>query len=372
MPRTARIAAVILLPAVLSGGAVAPAAMPPVPRPRPQTWEQNERGEWVQVTPAPATSPAEQSIPNETLDRVEQLLAGRRGEAALRRAVSWIKANPDAPDRDRGLFLLAEAYIQTGDRIRAFYHLDELMDFYPESRFYSPALEKQFSIADDFMNGRKRVVLGFIPIGAEDEAVEMMFRIQERAPGSPIAERALLRTADFYYEDSQFDLAADAYGEYLKSYPRSPEVPRVRLFRAFASLAQFRGLRFDATPLIDARTQLEDVLAQYPQLAQQEGVREFIDRIDETLAAKVYAQADFYRRTGESRGAVYLWRYLVTNYPGSQEAERAQRHLAKAPASALEAPVPGEGRPELGGTGEVELLPTTGPRESPVPVDPQP
>ena len=81
----------------------------------------------------------------------------------------------------------------------------------------------------------------------------MLYRIQERSPGSPLAERALLRTADYYYNTGQFELASDAYAAYVRSYPRSPNVPRVRLRRAFASYAQFRGTKFDATSLLDAR-----------------------------------------------------------------------------------------------------------------------
>jgi tetratricopeptide (TPR) repeat protein len=247
MRRNVRLAVILLSSSLaLGGSATAQSQTASAPRPRPQTWEQDERGEWVQVNAPPraATAPAaDVVIDDPTLDQVENLLSAGRHDAALKRVIAWIKAHPDAPDRDRGLFLLAEAYRQHGDGIRAFYHLDELMEYYPTSRLYYPALEKQFVIADEYLNGRKRVVLGFLPVGAKDEAVEMLFRIQERSPGSPIAERSLLRTADHYYDDSQFDLAADAYGAYLKTYPRSPEVPRVSLYRAFASLAQFRGLR---------------------------------------------------------------------------------------------------------------------------------
>jgi outer membrane assembly lipoprotein YfiO len=310
---------------------------------QPRTWEQNAQGEWSAV---PTTAPADLYIDNPTLDRIEQQLAGGRAQPALDDAIGWIKSNPDAPDRDRGLFLLAEAYRLRGDRIRAFYHLDELMDYYPESRLFYPALEKQFSIADDYLNGYKRRVFGFLPVGAEEEGVEMLYRIQERSPGAPIAERSLLRTADYYYDSSQFDLATDAYSAYLRAYPRSPEVPRVKLFRAFSSLAQFRGLRFDATPLIDAKARLEDVLAQHPDLARQENAREFIDRIDRTIASKIFVTADFYRRTNEPRAAVYLWRYLVQTFPDSEEAARSQQELAKAPAGALDAPDPAKGRPE--------------------------
>jgi hypothetical protein len=110
-------------------------------------------------------------------------------------------------------------------------------------------------------------------------------------------------------------------------------VPRVRLRQAFASLAQFRGLRFDATPVIDAKAQLEDVQAEYPELARQENVGDVLERIDGILAARVAQTADFYRRTNEPQAAVYNWRYIVENYP------RAPRPTA--PAGSSIAPRPG-------------------------------
>src|SRR5207253_4944771 len=122
------------------------------------------------------------------------------------------------------------------------------------------ALQRQYEIADAYLGGYKRRFLGIALFGAEDEAVEMLYRIQQRSPGSPLAEKALLRTGDYYYKDSEFDFAADVYAVFVHSYPRSPEVPKVKLRQAFSYYAQFRGLKFDATPIIDARQQLVEVM----------------------------------------------------------------------------------------------------------------
>ena len=354
MPRTGRIFLVILTPMLLGAA--------------PKTWERDASGEWRQVEDVAATGeagaePTTQSsdvIQNAELDEIEQLLAGRRSRAAKARIIPWIKANPTAADRDRGLFLLAEAYNQTGDKIRAFYHLDELMDYYPESRLFYPALEKQFGIADRFLSGYKRRFLGIPFLTTDDEGVEILFRIQERAPGSPIAERSLLRTADHYYDASQFDLASDAYAAYARSYPRSPEVPRARLRQAFASLAQFRGLRFDATPVIDAKAQLEDIQAEYPEMAERENVADVLERIEGILAARVATTADFYKRTNEPRAEAYTLRYLVENFPDTDEAPRARDQLAKLPPNALEMPGPVGGR-----ANEEEQFRTQGPTTAP-------
>jgi outer membrane protein assembly factor BamD len=330
-----------------------------------QTWRYGGPGQWTQAQTQPAAG-APELTENPTLDRAEQLLAGRRQGAARKIVLDWLRRNRGAPDRDRALLLLAESYYQYGDRIRAFYHLDELLDTYPESRLYAAALERQYEIGDAFLRGYKLRLAGLRLLPAEDNGVEIMFRIQERSPGSPLAERALLRTADYYYASAQYDLASDAYSAYAKAYPRSPEIPRVSLRQGYASLAQFRGLNFDATPLIDARAQLEGVTTNFPDLGRQENVPEVIERIDATLASKLYRTADFYRRTNEPRSAVYLYRYLLTQYPDSREAGRARQQLERMPAWAMADPPPKPTASDV----ETQSVPARSP-ESLAPVTPR-
>ena len=59
----------------------------------------------------------------------------------------------------------------------------------------------QYRIADRFLDGYKRRFIGIAMFTAQEEAVEMLYRIQSRSPGSPLAEKAMLRTADFYFDD---------------------------------------------------------------------------------------------------------------------------------------------------------------------------
>jgi outer membrane protein assembly factor BamD (BamD/ComL family) len=301
----------------------------------PQSWELQD-GRWTPLTTQASTRP----VSDPTLDRAEELLASRQHNAARSLLLRWIKLDKGSPLRDRAIFLLAEVYYQDGDRIRSFYHLDELMDTFPDSPLFYRALEMQYRIADAYLKGYKIKFLGMPIIGAEDEAIEMLYRIQQRSPGSPLAERSLLRTADYYYANSEFDLAGDAYASYTRSYPRSPLIPKVRLREAFSSLARFRGLRFDATPLIDARAQLVDIINAYPELAKEENLPTILDRIDSSFAHKIYVTAEFYRRTKDLKTAAYNYRFLIKTYPRSPEATLAEAQLKRLPPSALEIPEP--------------------------------
>jgi outer membrane assembly lipoprotein YfiO len=304
---------------------------PMIARAEPKTWEYAGGGQWPQVN-APTTQSA---TPDPTLDRVEQLIRANQNRSAAKLGIQWLLSHRNDPQHERGLFLVAQAWYQYGDRVRAFYYLDELMDEHPDSRLYGPALEKQYAIADSFLNGYKRRFLGMPAFHAYDEAVEMLYRIQQRSPGSQLAEKSLLRTANYYFNDQQYDFAADTYGAFMRTYPRSPQTQRVKLRYAYSLYAQFRGPQFDATPVIDAREQLREAMAQYPQLSAEEKLPDLVTQLDRNLARKLYWTADFYRRTKEPRGAAYTYRYLAKAYPQTPEGQKAPAAMAKLPEWAL-------------------------------------
>ena len=302
-----------------------------VARAEPKTWEYAGAGRWPQID-APATQPA---AADPTLDRVEQMIRADQNRSAAKLGIRWLLAHRNDPQHDRGLFLVSQAWYQYGDRVKAFYYLDELMDEHPESRLYGPALEKQYQIADTFLNGYKRRFLLIPAFHAYDEAVEMLYRIQQRSPGSQLAEKSLLRTANYYFNDRQYDFAADTYAAFLRTFPRSPQVQRVKLRYAYSLYAQFRGPKFDATPVIDAREQLRELVSAYPQLAAEENMPDLIKQLDRNLARKLYWTADFYRRTNEPRGAAYTYRYLAKAYPQTPEGQKAPAAMAKLPEWAI-------------------------------------
>lgn len=294
----------------------------------PRTWELTPDGRWQQTEAVVTTT---RPATDAQLAQVQSLLDRRRYDAAFHSGVRWLLANRDSPVRDEGLFLVARALRGAGDPVKAFYYCDELLDTYPESPFWLAAVELQFDIASQLLGGWRRTFLGIPLAGWTDEGIEMMFRIQQRAPGSVLSERALMRTADFYFDDEQYDLAADAYGVFVNRYSRSPDAIRARLRQAYANYAQFTGVRFDPTPAINARQQFEALILQYPEVAEQQRLEELVDSIDRSLARKLLVTADFYRRTNQPTAASKLLAVLVEEHPGTPEADEARALLAALP-----------------------------------------
>jgi outer membrane assembly lipoprotein YfiO len=263
------------------------------------------------------------------ISRIADLVRAQRYAEAREAGIDWLKANPSSPSYDRGLLVTAEAMRGTREYVKAFYYCDQLLDERADSPLFEPAMQLQYELADAYLLGAKDRFVGLRIVGRQDEAVEMLFRIQQRAPGSPVAEKALLRTADYYWAIGDFDLASDAYHSYVQSYPRSPLVPQARLREAYSNLAQFHGPNFDSTPVLNAKTLLRQIEAEYPELAKQEAVAEKLELADRQMARKLYLNADFYRRTRKPGAALVICRRLLKQYPNTPEAADAEAMIAR-------------------------------------------
>ena len=113
----------------------------------------------------------------------------------------------------------------------------------------------------------------------------------------------------------------------------------MKLRQAYSNLTH-SAAKLDPTPVIDVRTQLLALEAQYPDTAEQENIPSLLDRIDATFAKKLYVTAAFYIRTHEPRAAAYIYSYLVMAYPDSPEAGRAKYQLLRLPEPLIQPPAP--------------------------------
>ncbi len=283
-------------------------------------------GRFTDVT---ATNAATQPKPDATLKRIEGLIDRKQFAAAEKDSLAWLLSHRADPNYDLGLYLHAVALNGNGDPIKAFYYADQLLDTYPASAWFQQALELQYNMGDSLLNGRKLSLFGLKFLEGESEGIEMMFRIQQRSPGAPLAERALRRTADYYFSSGEFDLASDAYGAHASTYPRNPNLPEILLRQAFSNYAQFTGVKFDPTPLVNARAQMNELIAKYPEVAKRENLQSFIDSIDKTLARKLWVTADFYKRTDKPEAAKSTLQLLVREYPQTDEAQQAKQRLGE-------------------------------------------
>jgi outer membrane assembly lipoprotein YfiO len=326
-----RIIVALLAVAASTSAAAAQDAPTAAPTTR-KTWELTPDNRLQPVAPAPGVvARSTEGRPDglDDLNAIAPLLEQKRYDAAFDRLVAWLKAHPASSVRDRALLMTADALWGRGEGIKAFYYCDELMDRHPDSAYYQTALQKQYDIADAYLNGKRDPWLFMHIADRNDEALEMLFRIQNRSPGSPTSENAMLRSADFYWARGDWDFAADAYGAYARTYPRSPRAKQAQLREAYSNLAQVRGPNFDPTPILNARATLKQLQSTDPELYKAEALDEKIVLADRFLARRVYLSGDYYKKIGKPDAAAHLYQRVVELYPTTPEADDARAALRK-------------------------------------------
>ncbi|MBX3356149.1 MAG: outer membrane protein assembly factor BamD [Phycisphaeraceae bacterium] len=286
-----------------------------------ETRRLDDMDEWK----GPETDP---SPPAQQLTMAKQALA--RGEASRAQSLvdAWLERYPTHPLRPEALLVQGDALLAQGDEYKALFSYEDLIRRYPMSEFFVPALEREFQVAVAYANGLKRKFFGtFRIIDAGPEAQEILIRIQERLPGSALAERAGMELADYYFRIRDMALAVEAYDVFIQNYPRSRQINKARLRLIASHLAQFKGPPYDASGLVEATVKIKELQAIEPVVAQQVGAEALLVRIYESEAAKLAEQARWYRQTSDYIASERTIRRLLREYPSSIAAVAEARAL---------------------------------------------
>lgn len=279
---------------------------------------------WVPPADSDPESPASQ------LRQAQLALARGDASRAYNLATGWLDRFPADPLRAHALLLKGDALLAKGDEYTALFDYEELAQRYPGSDVFVIALQREYEIAKAYANGLRKKFFGtFRWLNADDEAQEILIRIQERLPGSQLAEQAGMELADFYFRKRNLPLAAEAYDLFVQNYPRSLNVEKARLRLIYALCGSYKGPKYDARGLFEASARLKELQALDPITAQRVGADALLVRIYESEATKILYEAGWYEFMGDPISCELYIRRLVTQYPKSIATLLALREIPK-------------------------------------------
>ena len=302
----------------------------------PAGWELRN-GTWV-----PLVEPGSGTPESQVVQMIRDLQAAaaspvHMGAAQLVKTTKkWEKAHKNHPLMPQVLLIQGDAEMVRGHKYASLYPYEDLLNNYPQSDLFVPTLEREYKIADAFLSGEKRVFIWFKILPADDDALQLLDRIQDRQRGSAVAEMSGLRSADYYYESGKFQEAVDTYTDFLKRYPYSQYTRKAEIRRAEASLGNFHGLLFDFTPLYDARERMKTVSDAYPQSSQDLQVKAIDDRVYQLEGQKDLEIARYYFRSGKKHASAWYYKRVIDNWPDTSYALSARKELSER--------MPGEGK----------------------------
>ena len=201
--------------------------------------------------------------------------------------------------------------------------LQDFLSTFSGTEFEDDALTQEFLIAEVFLSGTRRKVLGLRILRADDIGIAILDDIAVNHPDTRLGELAIMTKANHYYENGDFDIAEHEYNQLVQEYGRSRYTRPALLQGARAALASFGGVRFDDAPLIEADDRFRRYIAQYPGSAEQEGIGLILGDIQETRAAKELNIGEYYERAGKPGAAKFYYGSVREHWPESRAAIRA-------------------------------------------------
>jgi hypothetical protein len=258
------------------------------------------------------------------------ILEGNPGRAR-RMLTDWLDTRVGSEDPLMPAALLArgDALVASNEEFRALFDYEQLLRDFPGSAEFERAVERELAIALRYADGLRRRAWGLRIFDASDIAVELLIRVQERMPGSQLAERAAIELADYYYQRREIGLASEAYSLYIENFPEGPNARHAARRRIYADIARFKGPEYDASGLLDAQVRIRRYEREYPADAAQTGINSaLVERLDESLAAQQLVAAEYYLDTEELAAARLTLQRLVMAYPRTIAARNARGMLS--------------------------------------------
>lgn len=161
------------------------------------------------------------------------------------------------------------------------------------------------------------------------EAIECFEIFKSRFPESNYALDAELRIGDNYFQNKEWQLAAESYSLYAKLHPTSPRLDYAYYRAGLAYEKQLpKGVDRDLSSLPKAEDHFGMVFRRFPESPYAQMAQAKFDEIRARGAERNYYVGNFYYKFGEYRAAIPRFLIILQDYPGLGFDEAALYRLA--------------------------------------------
>lgn len=190
-----------------------------------------------------------------------------------------------------------------------------LFNFEEQAQVHLPAEQLIMKGMDEFNVGKYYLALDYFN------------EILDRYPFSPEASLAELKAADANYFMGRYVEALVLYREFEERHPTNEAIPYVMYQKAMCHYQRIDTIDRDITGATDAIQAFRELLRAYPSSPYTEEARARIAAANEFLVNYEFNVVQFFLRTKEYSQAEARLNYILTMYPDSRIAPRAQELL---------------------------------------------
>jgi len=240
------------------------------------------------------------------------------------------------PDLD--LYIKGELNYAKDKYTRAAKSFEKMLKEHPRSSLKDAALEREFSIGQAYLAGRKKTVFGFIHLSGAPEGIRIMEKITDRVGlDAAMGRDASLAVAKNYEERELYEEAYLKWWEISLHWNEGPAGKDALLgmgrtkIAAYNQQPEHKRHLYDASGLSTAKSCYSRFRLLYPADARKMNVNRILEEIDEQLARKQFSIGQYYQSTGHTKAANLYYRMVVNDWPDTRAAKMAKEYLVAHP-----------------------------------------
>ena len=168
----------------------------------------------------------------------------------------------------------------------------------------------------------------FMKIKKYDKAIERFSKIRENYPFDPIADVAVVKLGDAYFEKKVYVMAAGVYEDFFTSHPDDENVPYVLKRLGESYMRQAPLVERDQTVVMKAIERFTFLKNRYPASQYAKDADTQMAALNQKLADRELYVGEWYHKTGQYNAAILRLEYLLSKYPDSKGKDRVLYYLA--------------------------------------------
>jgi outer membrane protein assembly factor BamD (BamD/ComL family) len=259
---------------------------------------------------------------------------------AIPKFTTAISRWPDSLLEEDAQFYVAECYFFTDQYPKAHDAYGDLIKKHDNSRYLDTVMQREFAIGRYWEHQYFKDPHWPVTPNALDKerpwfdtfgnAIHAYEQVRLHDPTGPLADSAVMATANAYFVKGEFENAAYNYDQLRKEYPTSKFQPQAHVLGLQSKLRVYQGKDYDGVPLKDAQEIARQALTQFgTQLnpAERDRISQTSKEIVEMFAERDWAVAQYYEAKSYYGAARLYYQDLIQEYPLTEFAQKAKTRL---------------------------------------------
>ncbi len=247
---------------------------------------------------------------------------------------------PESALAQDALFALGESLFFAERYPKANNAYEDLLRKYPNSRHLDKAITRQFAIAryweqyadyDPDWVTTPNVTNDRLPLfDTLGRAIKVYENIRLNDPTGPLADDAIMATANSYFRRGRYNDADYQYALLIKEYPRSDHQFIAHQLGVQCNLRRYQGPDYDVTPLEKAELLSKQQRQQFGgELSEEERAKlaEIEAQIVREMANREYLMAKHFDKIEEYGSAKFYYGQVLKEYPTTPYGDLARTRL---------------------------------------------